>query len=196
MRSAAAMLPDANTCDELMGLEGIAARTYFQTLGGLMPPELAFAERSRRPPLDVVNAALGYAYAILLGECVSALVASGLDPAVGLMHADQDNRPSLALDLMEEFRPYVVDLAVARQATRGTLTAQHGRHDDGVPGVLLSKAGKLVVTDAYEKRLLQTTGGALPRFSGSIRRHIYRQAQNVAAFVADPGRGWVGLSWR
>ena len=88
-----AMLPAATGRDELMGMEGAAARAYFGALGKIMPEGLAFAGRSRQPPLDVVNAALSYGYAILAGEAVSALCAAGLDPAVGLLHADADRRP-------------------------------------------------------------------------------------------------------
>jgi CRISPR-associated protein Cas1 len=190
------MLPDAAATEELMGVEGAAARAYFGALGVMMPDGLAFEGRSRQPPLDVVNAALSYGYAILAGEAVSALCAAGLDPAIGLLHADADRRPSLALDLMEEFRPLIVDQVVTSAIKRGTLVAEHGRHQDGVPGVLLTRAGREAVIDGYEKRMLTTTRGALPDFSGSLRRHLYRQAERVAAFVHDPTAAWTGLSWR
>jgi CRISPR-associated protein Cas1 len=190
------MLPDAGTSEELMGLEGAAARAYFGALGALMPAGLGFEGRSRQPPLDVVNAALSYGYAILAGEAVSALCAAGLDPAIGLLHADADRRPSLALDLMEEFRPLIVDQVVTAVVNRGSLTSEHGRREDGVAGVLLTKAGRQVVIDGYEKRMLTTTRGALPDFSGSLRRHLYRQAERAAAYVHDPAATWTGLSWR
>ena len=115
------MLPDAGATEELMGLEGAAARAYFGALGVLMPAGLTFEGRSRQPPQDVVNAALSYGYAILAGEAVSALCAAGLDPAIGLLHADADRRPSLALDLMEEFRPLIVDQVVTAAIKRGSL---------------------------------------------------------------------------
>lgn len=96
-----AMLPECGTRDELMGIEGAAARQYFTALGQIMPDGMRFDGRSRQPPGDLVNAALSYGYAIILGECVSALCVAGLDPAIGLLHAEQDRRPSLALDLMD-----------------------------------------------------------------------------------------------
>jgi CRISP-associated protein Cas1 len=89
----------------VMGVEGAAARAYFGALGVMMPAGLGLAGRSRQPPLDVVNAALSYGYAILAGEAVSALCTAGLDPAIGLLHADADRRPSLALDLMRSSGP-------------------------------------------------------------------------------------------
>jgi len=191
-----AMLPDASTREELMGVEGAAARAYFGALGAVVPDELAFPGRSRQPPLDVVNAALSYGYAILAGEAVSALCAAGLDPAIGLLHSDADRRPSLALDLMEEFRPQIVDQVVLAAVNRGQLRPEHGRREDGVAGVLLTRAGREAVIGGYERRMLQMTRGALPGFAGSLRRHLYRQAELTAAYVHDPTATWTGLSWR
>ncbi|WP_421488753.1 CRISPR-associated endonuclease Cas1 [Micromonospora sp. WMMD734] len=105
MRRMLALLPDAATRDEIMGVEGAAARAYFTALSLAVPEPLRFTSRSRRPPLDLVNAALSYGYTLLTGEAVAALTAAGLDPAIGLLHTDTDRRPSLALDLIEEFRP-------------------------------------------------------------------------------------------
>jgi len=191
-----AMLPQCGTRDELMGIEGAAAREYFAALGQIMPDGLRFVGRSRQPPGDLINAALSYGYAIILGEAVSALCATGLDPAIGLLHAEQDNRPSLALDLMEEFRPLVVDQLVVAAARRGELRPEHGHREEAVHGVLLTKAGREVIVGQYEQRMLQHTKGALPGLSGSMRRHLYRQAERLAAYVHDPLATWTGLSWR
>ena len=78
------MLPAAGR-EEIMGLEGAAARAYFQAWTVCVDPGFGFAGRNRRPPLDVVNSALSFGYAILLSEAVSALVATGLDPAIGFL---------------------------------------------------------------------------------------------------------------
>jgi CRISPR-associated protein Cas1 len=190
------MLADCGTRDELMGIEGAAARTYFGALGPLMPEGMTFAGRSRRPPEDIINAALSYGYAILLGESVSALCAAGLDPAIGLLHAEQDRRPSLALDLMEEFRPLIVDQVVISAARRAELRPEHGHREEAVHGVLLTKAGRAVLVAGYERRMLQHTKGALPGLSASLRRHLYRQAERLAAYIHDPQAAWSGLSRR
>lgn len=97
---------------------------------------------------------------------------------------------------MEEFRPLVVDQVVLVAVNRRTLGADHGRRQDGVSGVLLTRAGREMLIDSYEKRMLQNTRGALPGFAGSLRRHLYRQAERVAAYVHDPAAVWTGLSWR
>ena len=191
-----AMLGDCGTRDEAMGIEGAAARQYFAALEQILPEEMRFTGRSRQPPEDIINAALSYGYAIILGETVSALCAAGLDPAIGFLHAEQDRRPSLALDLMEEFRPLIVDQVVIAAARKTELRPEHGHREEAGHGVLLTKAGREILVAAYERRMLQHTRGALPGLSGSLRRHLYRQAERLAALVHDPDASWTGLSWR
>jgi CRISPR-associated protein Cas1 len=203
MRRCLLMLPDANSPDEVMGLEGAAAAAYFPAFSALLPLELRFAARSRQPPLDVVNAALSFLYTVLLGECVTAVHAAGLEPGIGVLHGDDERRPSLALDLLEELRPMVVDQAVLEACRQDRLTPAHGRTEDGRAGVLLTKAGRDAVLAGYERRMLQTTRGALPDFAGTIRRHVYRQAQRLQAAIWQAAAGeatrktsWSGMSWR
>lgn len=197
MRRLLQMLPDARTTEELMGLEGAAAASYFPAYGALFPDSLQFSLRSRRPPMDVANSALSYLYTILVGECVVALRAAGLDPGIGVLHANHENRPSLALDLMEELRPMVVDQLVVEAARHDRLTPAHGRVEEGRAGVMLTKTGREAMVEAYERRMLTTTRGALADFSGSIRRHLYRQAQRMqVAIVTGDAAAWTGLTWR
>jgi CRISP-associated protein Cas1 len=132
---------------------------------------------------------------LLLGEAVTALAAAGLDPAIGLLHVDADRRPSLALDLIEEFQPPIVDQVVVTAARTGQLKTDHGRRDDDRAGILLTRAGREVFLDAYERRMLHTTRGALHGYSGSLRRHLHRQAQRVASHI-EYGVPWTRLSWR
>ncbi|WP_267618120.1 CRISPR-associated endonuclease Cas1 [Gordonia bronchialis] len=196
MREMLLMVPDATASADLLGLEGAAAAAYFPTLGAMVPPELAFERRSRQPPLDVVNSALGYGYALLLSECVSALVVAGLDPNIGVLHKASGKRAGLALDLMEELRPMVVDQVVISCARRGSLLASHGAPLAHESGIHLTKAGKSALINAYERRMLQTTSGALPGFTGSLRRHLYRQAKRTMRSIMDPQSPWIGMSWR
>ena len=101
-------LAGARTLDGVMGIEGACSNAYFDALAACVPADVTFDGRSRRPPRDLPNAALSYGYSILLSECVGALHAAGLEPALGIAHAPTDKRPSLALDLMEQFRPLLV----------------------------------------------------------------------------------------
>lgn len=189
-------LDQCATPAEVIGVEGAAAGVYFPCLGALFPEDMRFETRSRQPPLDVANSALSYLYTVLMGESVSALYAAGLDPSFGVLHAEQEHRASLGLDLMEEFRPLIVDQVVLAAARGGELRSEHAWQEPGRAGVLLTKAGRNAILDGYERRMLGTTRGALPGFSGSLRRHLYRQAQRVVGVIANPEASWTGLSWR
>ncbi|MCU9518920.1 CRISPR-associated endonuclease Cas1 [Corynebacterium sp. ES2794-CONJ1] len=178
----------ATTKQELMGFEGSCARVYFHSLSRLAPEELRFEKRTRRPPLDIFNAALSYGYAILLAEATSALISAGLEPGLGVLHTanSQNPRLSLALDFVEEFRPYVVDLVVLQLTRRNYLTNDHGEAWASKPGgVLLNREGKRVVLNGYENRMIQVQKGAIPAFSGSVRRIIYRQAERLMLNITE-----------
>jgi CRISPR-associated protein Cas1 len=105
-------LDSARTVDSLRGKEGDAARVYFGVFDHLIIAQketFAFHERSRRPPLDPINALLSFLYMLVLHDIESALETVGLDPGVGFLHRDRPGRPGLALDILEEFRPYLAD---------------------------------------------------------------------------------------
>jgi CRISPR-associated protein Cas1 len=117
---------DDTALDTVRGWEGEAAHAYFSVFDHLIvaqKEEFPFAERNRRPPLDNMNALLSFLYTLLVHDVVSALESVGLDPAVGFLHRDRPGRPGLALDMMEEFRPFLADrLALSlvnRQQIRG-----------------------------------------------------------------------------
>ncbi len=103
---------DSDNKATLRGVEGLAASEYFDVFNELVlrqKNDFEFTERSRRPPLDRINAMLSFAYVILANECAAALLSVGLDPYVGFFHVDRPGRKSLALDLMEEFRSIYAD---------------------------------------------------------------------------------------
>lgn len=108
--------------DVVRGIEGEAAAAYFGAFSGLIAnrePVFAFNGRNRRPPTDAVNCLLSFLYTLLCHDMRGALEAVGLDPAVGYLHRDRPGRPSLALDLMEEFRPYMADRLVCTLINKG-----------------------------------------------------------------------------
>ncbi len=118
-----------------MGIEGACSNAYFDALAACVPADVTFDGRSRRPPRDLPNAALSYGYAILLSECVGALHAAGLEPSLGIAHAPTDKRPSLALDLMEQFRPLLVAQTVMALLRTRKLRPEHGVVEHEVGGV-------------------------------------------------------------
>jgi CRISPR-associated protein Cas1 len=140
--------------DVLRGAEGEAARTYFGVFGHMVRGDReAFAPdgRTRRPPRDRANAVLSFLYALLRGECASALEGVGLDPQVGYLHALRPGRPALALALMEELRPVLADRLALTLINRRQLQAGHF---DAFPGgaVYLNDEGRKAVILAYQHR--------------------------------------------
>lgn len=110
--------------------------------------------------------------------------------------AIDDKRPSLSLDLMEEFRPLLVDRMVFGLLRSRRLRPEHaGPSDDGA-GVWLTKDGKKAVVDGYEATLQRSVKGALPGFAGPWRRHIHHSAQLLGRAILEPDYDWVGVSWR
>src|SRR5690606_13275408 len=141
--------------DVLRGLEGEAAQAYFGVFDHLIrvpDPALHFSGRSRRPPLDAVNALLSFLYTLLVHDCRSALESVGLDPAVGFLHRDRPGRPSLALDLMEELRPVLADRLALSLLNRRQLRARDFRFADGGAVLLTDDARKLVLTAWQERK--------------------------------------------
>ena len=136
--------------DELRGNEGEAAASYFSVFNQLITCSeemFIFSGRNRRPPLDPVNALLSFAYTLLVHDCRSALEGVGLDPCVGFLHAERPGRPSLALDLMEEFRACLADRLVLSLMNRRQVKPRDFIHSSG---------GAVSMSDSARKKLLTT----------------------------------------
>ncbi len=144
-------LPDVET---LRGVEGEAALVYFGVFNHLIrvdDPAFIFAGRSRRPPLDRVNALLSFLYAMLGHDCRSALESVGLDPQVGYLHADRPGRASLALDLMEEMRPVLADRLALSLINRRQVAEKDFLVEDG-GAVTMKDATRKEILVAYQER--------------------------------------------
>lgn len=134
----------------LRGIEGESARIYYSVFDDLIrrpDPEFSFESRSRRPPLNPVNALLSFLYSLLMHDCRSALETVGLDPAVGFLHEDRPGRPSLALDLMEELRPVLADRVCLTLINRQQITP-----DDFATAI----SGSVTLSDEARKTVLVT----------------------------------------
>jgi CRISPR-associated protein Cas1 len=147
-------LESAATLDSLRGVEGDAAHNYFSVFDELIlqqKEDFFFHERSRRPPLDNVNAVLSFLYVLLAHDVASALETVGLDPAVGFLHRDRPGRAGLALDLMEELRPVLADrLALTLINRRQVAPSGFTRSDSG--GVTMNDATRKEVLVAWQSR--------------------------------------------
>lgn len=153
-------LPEGGDLDTLRGIEGEAARQYFAALNLLIRPDARTAfqmdGRTRRPPRDRMNALLSFLYSMLMNDCRSAVEAAGLDPQVGFLHALRPGRAALALDLMEEFRPFADRLALTL-INRGQITAGDFVEREGGAVQLEGDARKAVVVAFQERKQEELT---------------------------------------
>lgn len=140
-----------HTVDELRGCEGAAAARYFELWAHFLPAAFPFERRSRRPPHNPVNACLSFGATLLYNETAAFLHAHGLDPAPGLLHGTENGRWSLALDLMEPFRPVVAEALTLDLFTHQILNATHFEPAQG--GIHLSTAGRARFLLQYERRM-------------------------------------------
>lgn len=148
---------DANPAT-LRGTEGMASNLYFGVFSLALKQQrdvFAFSRRSRRPPMDFVNCLLSFLYALVRHDCVTALTTVGLDPFVGFLHVDRPNRPSLALDLMEEFRPWLADRLALTLINRKQINPGDFRTREG-GSVEFTDAGRKAVITAYQERKRET----------------------------------------
>lgn len=143
-------LTEASTSDHVRGIEGDAARIYFRAISQVVAPyDFKFSARTRRPPRDPINALLGFCYGMLVTECIGATESVGLDYQMGFLHRPRSGRPSLALDLAEEFRAltdrFVVSLIRRRQITHAHFVNMPGG------GIYLTDEGRTKLIKIWEE---------------------------------------------
>ncbi len=171
---------ECNSLDILRGLEGSAAAAYFHAFAATVPASLGFEGRQRRPPRDPVNSLLSFGYVLVGNELQSLLDGIGFDPYIGFYHRLDYGRPSLALDLLEEFRAALVDRLTTSLLNLGILTAKDfSQTPEG--GLYLDRDGKRRYFTEYEKLLnepFESEGSTL-----TFRTVFRRQAERLAAYL-------------
>ncbi len=175
----------AQTVNSLLGVEGVGAAVYFEALPLLFKHDVwQFEKRVRRPPTDPVNVLLSFGYTLLAHHLEAAVEAVGLDPYLGCLHADSYNRPSLALDLTEEFRCIVVDSVVLRCLNSELIKPEHfTRQEDPERPVLLAEAGRNRFIQELEARLAVTFTHPLNGEKVTYRRCFELQAREMAQAI-------------
>jgi CRISPR-associated protein Cas1 len=191
MKSMAERAEQAQKIEELLGIEGNAARLYFGDFAGMIKTEeepdapkqfgFNFSQRNRRPPRDAVNALLSFAYSLLAKDCTIACYAVGFDPMMGFYHQPRFGRPALALDLMEPFRPLI-----AESAALSAINNRMVRPKDFVaagPAVSLTVAGRKGLLHSYELRMDTLVTHPIFDYRVSYRRLLEIQARLLARYL-------------
>ena len=176
----------AQSLEELLGIEGTAARRYFSEFRGMLKtdgvsPDFDFDGRNRRPPKDPVNALLSLAYAMLAREWTVTLHAVGLDPYLGFYHQPRYGRPALALDVMEEFRPLIADSVVLTAINNGEVRSEDFIRRMG--SVALTPEGRRRFIETYERRMGQEITHPVFGYQVSYRRILEVQARLLGRYL-------------
>ncbi len=170
---------------ELLGLEGAASATYLATWARLLPADFPFEKRSRRPPLNPVNAVLSFVSMVLTNEMTALIHAHGLDPALPVFHSPDSGRPSLSLDLIEPFRPVVVEALTLDLFSRSMLTNDHF-HPTEEGGIHLSPVGRKKLILQYEKRMEREFFSTHRQHRTSLRRQMDHTVAQLKSALSSP----------
>ena len=181
------------TCEsieQLMGLEGNAARFYFLCLGNILDVPFSFERRSRRPAKDPFNALINLGYSLLYQEILGKIIGCRIDPAIGFMHSDNERRYSLVCDLIEEWRPVIVD-SLAMSLLKGKeLSESDFEYDEVVKGVKISPRAIKLFINKLERKMEEPQ--SYLEYSDrpmTYRSAIYMQIRKYSAVItsSDPG---------
>jgi CRISPR-associated protein Cas1 len=174
----------ARKYDVLLGIEGMAARVYFSEFNGMIKSESMYFEfegRSRRPPMDPVNAIMSFLYSMLTRQAMTTASMVGLDPHLGYLHRPKYGKPALALDLIEEFRPIVADSVCITLINNGEITPSDVIKTNF--GVNLTSGGRRTVISAYERRMDSTVTHPILGYPASYRRIMETQARLLSRHI-------------
>lgn len=193
-----AAIRSETTLDGLRGREGESASSYFEVFNAMISAHadgFAFSTRSRRPPRDPLNALLSFLYSMLTHDARSACEAAGLDAAVGFLHRDRPGRPGLALDLIEEFRAFLVDRLVLSLINRRQIVARDFVNTDS-GAVLLTDAARRVVLSAYQRRKQEPITHPFLNEKTTIGLLIHLQARLLARHLRGDTDAYPPFIWR
>ena len=188
----------AQSGDELRGIEGDAGRNYFSVFRHLITSQkedFPFEGRNRRPPLDKVNCLLSFLYTLLALDCAAALEGVGLDPQVGFLHRERPGRPSLALDLMEEFRPFFIDRLVLSLINLRQVDARGFRKSESGAVEMTDDTRKEVLV-AYQKRKQEELLHPFLEESAPLGLFFHLQALLLARYLRGDLDGYPPVIWK
>lgn len=199
----------AGDTEALRGFEGLGSRAYFEAFPGFIKNRIfAFRQRTRRPPLDPVNALLSFVYTLLTNEVLSAVNACGLDPYLGALHEISYGRPSLACDLVEEYRPFLGDRLVLGLINRKSIRIDDFVYRKGAPSeyvdeqemkekrpVEMKPAVGRTFISAYEEMMKRKVLYPPEKKKLTYRWVIHRQASAFARYLEDSDIPYRPFTW-
>jgi CRISPR-associated protein Cas1 len=191
-------IPRAQSIDEVRGFEGQGAAEYFNIFNHLIisqKEDFIFSERSRRPPLDEVNALLSFIYTLLSHDVRSAIETVGLDSQVGFLHRDRSGRHSLALDLMEEFRPAIADRLVLSLINRKQVGKKNFSKASSGAVTIDDTARKTVLTE-FQNRKQDTISHPYIDETVPIGLLFFIQASAMARYIRGDIDGYPPFFWK
>lgn len=198
LQNAAACAAQASGLDELRGIEGNGAQSYFSLLDSLILQDkkhFYFRGRNKRPPLDRMNAILSFTYTILAHDCASALEAAGLDPYAGFLHRDRPGRDSLALDLMEELRSVYADRFALTLVNNRILSSKNFEiKEDGA--VWLNGEGRKILLNQWQERKRDTITHPFLQEKMAWGLIPYVQALLLARYIRHDLDGYPPFFWK
>ena len=146
-------MDEAVGIEQLMGLEGNVAKNYFDIVSRIINPDFAFKGRVKRPPKDPFNSMISLGYTLLMHEIHAALESKGLNPYIAFIHSDREAHPTLASDLLEEWRSVIVDSTVLSLIQGHEISLDNFHDDEETGGVFLDKEGMKIFLGKYEQKL-------------------------------------------
>ena len=192
------MARTTKSLESLRGIEGDSANTYFSVFNLMLGERVTafeFTHRSRRPPLDRLNALMSFLYSMLTHDARSACEATGLDSQAGFLHRDRPGRPSLALDLIEEFRAFIADRLVLSLINRKQIQAKDFEVTDSGAVLLKDKPRKVVLT-AYQKRKQDVITHPFLGEKTTIGLLVHLQARLLARYLRGDIDTYPPFIWR
>jgi CRISPR-associated protein Cas1 len=181
-----ASLKTSQSIDELRGYEGASTARYFQAWASFLPEQFPFERRSTRPPLNAVNACISFGATLLYSEAVAFIHAHGLDPALGLLYTTENGRWSLALDLIEPFRPVLVEALALDLFSHQILNHDHFEPRNG--GVYLNEDGRKKFILQYERRMERQFLSECVEHRTTLRQQLEQQAVMYKSALEQPAK--------
>ncbi|MEQ8172985.1 MAG: CRISPR-associated endonuclease Cas1, partial [Candidatus Eremiobacterota bacterium] len=194
IRNCIKSLDTAKTLDSVRGFEGAGTSAYFSAFPKILKYDLGFRKRVKRPPTDPVNALLSFGYVMLCNDINTAVNLVGLDPYMGFLHEPQDRKTSLVFDLMEEFRPVIVDSIVISSINRKYFDFSDFEPDSETGGINISKSSIARFISYYQERLSTVIFHNQSKHHVTYKKCFELQARLMARYIRGEADKYISVT--